>query len=270
MMLACEPKMTVALMVGFLSCFGSDLPWFSVAALGSSAAGARSERVTDIQPSGQAPVMGWTAWKSFHFEANETDVRAAADGLVSSGMHAAGYRTLSLDGGWWGGGKSGKVRRNASGYLTVNESKFPSSGTGGNAPGMLPLSRYITARGLAFGIYTSANTVMCSKDVGGSGGNEEKDAALFASWNISLLKLDDCGSPAAAAQGVMEKWRTLFDQLVPQRRIMLMNSQVGCCTRGSGGCSAKMFGPSLPEWCYQTSTTMYQPADGDDMWDVIT
>ena len=51
----------------------------------------------------QGPVMGWTAWKSFHFEANETDVRAAADGLVSSGMHAAGYHTLSLDGGWWGG-----------------------------------------------------------------------------------------------------------------------------------------------------------------------
>jgi alpha-galactosidase len=125
-------------------------------------------------------------------QTNETDVRRAADGLVSSGMRAAGYRALSLDGGWWGGGKSGKVRRNASGYITVNDTKFPSSGVGGNGPGLLPLSRYITARGFLFGHYTSADAVMCSKDVGGSGGNEEKDAALFASWNISLMKLDDC------------------------------------------------------------------------------
>ena len=182
---------------------------------------------------------------------------------------AAGYKTLSLDGGWWGGGKSGKVRRNASGWLTVNDTKFPSSGVGGNGAGLLPLSRYVTARGFLFGMYTSADAVMCSKDVGGSGGNEEKDAALFASWNISLMKLDDCGSPSTAAQGVIERWHGLYAKLMPDRKVMLINSQVGCCVGGSGGCNAKTFGASLPEWCYETCTTMYQPPDGDDMWEVI-
>ena len=130
-----------------------------------------------------SPPMGYSAWKAFHFEANETDIKAAADGLLASGMHAAGYRTLSLDGGWWGGGKSGTTRRNASGFLTVNDTKFPCSGPGGNG-GLLSLSRYVTDRGFLFGLYTSAGKAMCSKDAGGSAGNEEKDAALFASWNI--------------------------------------------------------------------------------------
>ena len=67
----------------------------------------------------------------------------------------------------------------------------------------------------------------------------------------------------------MTKWRGLYDRLMPDRHVMLINSQVGCCVGGSGGCNAKTFGASLPEWCYETSTTMYQPADGDDMWDVV-
>ena len=62
--------------------------------------------------------MGWTSWKAYHFETNEHDVRAAAEGVVASGMRDAGYTELSMDGGWWGGGKSGIVRRNASGFFT--------------------------------------------------------------------------------------------------------------------------------------------------------
>ena len=117
-------------------------------------------------------------------------MKKAADGLIASGMRAAGYKTLSLDGGWWGGGKSGQVRRNSSGFFTVNQSKFPSSGKSGNG-GLLELSRYVTDRGFEFGLYTSAASSMCSKDVGGSAGNEAKDAALFASWNICKTSSGD-------------------------------------------------------------------------------
>ena len=38
-------------------------------------------------PFQHSPLMGWSAWKSYHFETNETDVQRAADGLLSSGMH---------------------------------------------------------------------------------------------------------------------------------------------------------------------------------------
>eukprot|EP01050_Picozoa_sp_SAG11_P015585 SAG11_NODE_2037_length_3894_cov_3.210277_1_plen_638_part_10 len=214
-----------------------------------------------------APPMGYSLWKAFHFEGSEDDVKKAADGLVSSGMRAAGYRTLSLDGGWWGGGKSGKVRRNASGFFTVNETKFPSSGKTGNG-GLRKLSDYVTSRGFEFGLYSSAGMSMCSKDTGGGAGHEQKDAALFVSWNISLMKLDDCGSSRAEAQSVMTKWRALYDKLSPHRKIMLFNSQVGCCNNPSGACSAQ-YANALPQWCYDTSTTMYQPNDGDDGWATI-
>jgi hypothetical protein len=192
---------------------------------------------------------------------------AVRPGMIAAGMHAAGYRTLSLDGGWWGGGKSGKVRRNSSGFLTVNDTKFPVSGKGGNG-GLLRLSNYVTARGFLFGVYTSANVKMCSQDVGGSAGYEQKDATLFASWNISLMKLDDCGSSIANASRVMAKWTALYQQLMPDRTVALFNSQVGCCAGSSGACSSA-FTRHMPQWCYDTSTTMYQPADGNDEWDII-
>ena len=43
---------------------------------------------------------------------------------------------------------------------------------------------------------------------------------------ISLMKLDDCGSPLASAEAVMTKWRGLYDALSPDRKVMLFNSQV--------------------------------------------
>ena len=132
-----------------------------------------THKTDDHAVAATSPPMGWSAWKAYHFETSEKDVQAAADGLVSSGMRAAGYHTLSLDGGYWGGGKSGEVRRNASGFLTVNDTKFPCSGVGGNG-GLRSLSDYVTSRGFLFGMYTAAGKLMCSKDVGGSAGYEGK------------------------------------------------------------------------------------------------
>ena len=82
------------------------------------------------------------------------------------------------------------------------------------------------------------------------------------------MKLDDCGSSASNAQGVMTKWRALYDKLMPDRKVMLINSQVGCCEGASGACS-EAYASKFPQWCYDTSTTMYQPADGSDTWENI-
>ena len=87
----------------------------------------------------------------------------------------------------------------ATSQILVNESKFPSAGLGGNG-GLLNLSSFVTAHGFDFGLYTSAGTKMCSGDVGGSAGNEARDAKLFTSWNVSSIKIDDCGSSRQDAQ----------------------------------------------------------------------
>ena len=50
--------------------------------------------------------------------------------------------------------------------------------------------------------------------------------------------------------------------------MVLFNSQVGCCVGASGACGPE-YAAALPDWCYSTSTTTFQPADGDDEWDVI-
>eukprot|EP01052_Picozoa_sp_SAG31_P014366 SAG31_NODE_890_length_11199_cov_18.490901_5_plen_387_part_00 len=173
------------------------------------------------------PPMGWSSWKGFHFFTTETDVMAAAEALATNGMATVGYRLVSIDGGWWGGGWSGKVRRNETGFFTVNDTKFPS--------GMPALSKYVTSRGLGFGAYTAANDVMCSKDLGGSMNHEGQDVALFVEdWNISAVKVDDCGAKNASA--IIARWHQLLN--ASGKHVLLFNSQVGCCSSRSGACSA--------------------------------
>lgn len=199
------------------------------------------------------PPMGWSGWKKYHFEANETMVMTDALAISRNGMLEAGYRFISLDGGWWGGGKSGKVRRNASGFFSVNETKFPS--------GIPALSRYITDLGFNFGTYTATFSKMCSGDVGGSMNHEAQDVALFASWNFSMIKLDDCGTTNVSA--TMRRWSDLID--ATGRRVVIFNSQNGCCLRGQAGCNSAY--TVMPQWCYDTSHMWFTPLDGNDVWE---
>ena len=56
---------------------------------------------------------------------------------------------------------------------------------------MRALSDYIHARGLKFGIYSSAGLLTCGK-MAGSLGKEEQDAQLFMSFDIDYFKYDNC------------------------------------------------------------------------------
>ncbi len=44
------------------------------------------------------PQMGWNSWNKFACSINETLIRQTADVLVSSGLAAAGYNYINLDG----------------------------------------------------------------------------------------------------------------------------------------------------------------------------
>ncbi|MEO6983615.1 MAG: glycoside hydrolase family 27 protein [Edaphobacter sp.] len=120
------------------------------------------------------PPMGWNSWNGFHKTVTDAIVRAQADALVASGMKAAGYEYVNIDGGWQG-------TRDAQGVLHPN----------GGFPDMKALAAYVHGKGLKIGIYSSPGPKTCG-GFEGSYGHEEQDAKMFASWNMDFLKYDWC------------------------------------------------------------------------------
>lgn len=127
------------------------------------------------------PPLGWSTWNTLRGNISEAILRDVADAMVASGLVAAGYTHLNIDDGFL-------LRdRAADGSLQVNPALFPS--------GMPALAAYISARGLSLGIYTSHCAKTC-QGFPGSLGHEEQDAALFASWPVTLVKNDNCANRA--------------------------------------------------------------------------
>jgi alpha-galactosidase len=125
--------------------------------------------------------MGWNGYNHFSRAVTAATVETAARALVSSGMKAAGYNYVNLDGGW------DLPRRNGGGTLEPDPTKFPQ--------GIRPLADYVHSLGLKFGIYTSAGTENCAGTTAGSYGHYRLDAATFASWGVDYIKLDWCYIP---------------------------------------------------------------------------
>lgn len=70
---------------------------------------------------------------------------------------------------------------------------------------MTAVGDYIHAKGLKFGIYSSAGTLTCGGYPGGLG-HEVDDANDYASWGVDYLKYDNCyneGVPATKRYGDM-------------------------------------------------------------------
>jgi alpha-galactosidase len=116
---------------------------------------------------------------------NETDIRAVAQALVSTGLKDRGYVYVNLDCGYSNG------TRGASGALIADKAKFPS--------GLKGLGAYIHSLGLKYGIYTSGSQCCAPKGSNdGLIGHEEADAAQMAAIGIDYVKNDDCGSTDAS------------------------------------------------------------------------
>lgn len=56
----------------------------------------------------KTPPLGWSSWNAFQTNINTTNIEATADAIVSSGMKAAGYHYVNLDGGWWNGSNNAR------------------------------------------------------------------------------------------------------------------------------------------------------------------
>ena len=124
----------------------------------------------------RTPPMGWNSWNYFGENVTESDIRAAADALVSSGMRDAGYIYVNIDGTWEGS-------RDSEGRLLPNH-KFRD---------IKALAEYIHSKGLKIGIYSSPGPYDCAGYLT-SYSHEQQDANEFAKWGIDFLKYDWCSA----------------------------------------------------------------------------
>ncbi|MEU4353401.1 ricin-type beta-trefoil lectin domain protein [Streptomyces virginiae] len=164
------------------------LPCLTAAALFalalSPAPVAAEPRATSDTPLALTPPMGWNNWAHYMCDIDEATVVANADALVSTGLAAKGYDTVTVDDCWM------TKSRDARGNLVVDTAKFPH--------GMAWLGEYLHAKGLKFGIYQDAGSLTCEKypgsgaPAGGGPDHYAQDARQFASWKVDYVKMDGC------------------------------------------------------------------------------
>lgn len=123
----------------------------------------------------QHPPMGWNCYHWFGTQPDEKIIRHGADGVVSSGLKAAGYIYVNMDDGWMA-----KVR-DTNGNLVPNPARFPG--------GLKALTDYIHSKGLKAGIYLTCGQ-QTYQNLPGSLGYETKDANQIAAWGYDFLKYD--------------------------------------------------------------------------------
>ncbi|MGW3998303.1 carbohydrate-binding protein [Amycolatopsis sp. NPDC004772] len=152
----------------------------------------------------RTPPMGFNNWNSTQCRAefNETMIKGIADIFVSKGLKDAGYTYVNIDDCW------ALPSRNSAGNLVPDPARFPG--------GIKALADYVHAKGLKFGIYTSAGTKTCNTaGFPGALGHEQQDANLFASWGVDYLKYDNCNNQGADAQ---QRYKAMRDALAKSGR----------------------------------------------------
>jgi alpha-galactosidase len=141
------------------------------------------------------PPMGFNNWARYECGVTEAIMVRNADALVSTGLAARGYRTVTVDDCWM------THARDSSGNLVADTTKF--------ARGLRWLGDYLHGKGLKFGIYEDAGTSTCG-GFPGSLGHFQADANLFASWGVDYLKLDGCNVPVPSGKTKEQAYRDLY------------------------------------------------------------
>lgn len=134
----------------------------------------------------RTPPMAWSSWYPFYLKITDVIIREQAQALVDTGMKAAGYEYVVMDGGWEG-------FHDANGLFHPDARKFPN---------MKDTCDYIHSLGLKAGIHTTPGPMTCSGREG-SYGYEEKDAETFAQWGIDWINHDWCSGDMVYKPGEM-------------------------------------------------------------------
>ncbi|MCT9088746.1 ricin-type beta-trefoil lectin domain protein [Streptomyces sp. ASQP_92] len=154
-------------------------------------------------PLAATPPMGWNNWAHYMCDISERTVLHNADALVSTGLAAKGYDTVTVDDCWMA------KNRDSAGGLVADPVRFPH--------GMAWLGSYLHARGLKFGIYEDAGSATCEgypgsgRPQGGGPDHFAQDTDTFASWGVDYLKLDGCNMYVAPGQTKEAAYRQAYD-----------------------------------------------------------
>lgn len=159
------------------------------------------------------PAMGWNSFNSFRLDVTEALVKQTADKLVSTGLAAAGYEYVNMDGGW------SQTTRTSTGQLQAKTAAFPS--------GIPALAAYVHDRGLKFGAYLH---VGCSSAASTTVGHEADDVALLASWGVDFLKVDSCGQLSFNGQAIDVTYQKIRDAIDASGRDIVLS----IATNGAG------------------------------------
>jgi len=181
--------------------------------------------------------MGWNDCFRFPcWEKSDAIIRANADALVKSGMKAAGYVYVNVDGCWQG-------KRDEKGYLHPNE-RFPD---------MKALGDYIHSKGLKFGLYSSPGPEDC-EEFEGSFGHEDQDAQTFAGWGVDFLKYDWCTAGKVYKPEEMQAaYRKMYDAIQRTGRPMVYS----LCQYGLQG--VWRWGPKVGANMWRTTADIANP-----------
>ena len=173
-------------------------------------------------------------------------MRALADSLVSTGLAAAGFRTLNIDAGYLIHERHPVTQR-----LQVNATKFPH--------GMRAVADYLDAKGLGLGVYTDHGNGSCGSGPG-SFGHYDLDAQTFADWHVSYLKVDFCGTHPSPGVPSFADWMDPVQQLRRWQELRDALNRTGrpiyysICPHGKPPST----GPSTP-WVHNGSGLCYSP-----------
>jgi alpha-galactosidase len=165
------------------------------------------------------PPLGWNSWNVWGGIVTADHVRAAADGMVRTGLASQGYTYINIDDAWEAGYHKGANGQNdwsggrdANGEILTNE-KFPD---------MKGLVDYIHGKGLKAGIYSGPGPYTCQR-LPATYQHEDQDAHTWAKWGFDYLKYDWCGysqveplgarAPLDALKKPYEVMRAALDQL---------------------------------------------------------
>ena len=155
----------------------------------------------------RTPQMGFNNWNSTHCGStfNEDMIRSIADLFVSQGLKDAGYEYVNVDDCW-----AASDRDPQTGRLVPDPARFPH--------GIKALADYVHAKGLKFGIYTSAGTRTCADTMPGGLDHEDIDARTFADWGVDYLKYDNCNNQGRDA---VQRYTRMRDALAATGRPIL-------------------------------------------------
>lgn len=240
------------------------------AALGAPAAAAVPKRSA---PLASRPPMGWNSWNSFATTITEAEALETAR-IMRAKLLPAGYDILTIDIQWYEP-EAKSYRYNdhpmpamdGFGRLLPAPNRFPSSAGG---KGFAPIAGEVHGMGLRFGVHlmrgipraaVAANlpvlgTRLCAKDIADTssicgwnpdmygvdmtrpGAQSYYDSvfALFASWGVDFVKMDDMNRPydahaaeiEAAHKAIAASGRPMILSLSPGETPLARAEHVGC------------------------------------------